>query len=162
MMVYTHIPSKLCVINVYVHANAMRKYMCRKNVLCKFNWKPLSWFLTLFQFWGSFKDNFSCTRLYIGGIVVFLFYNILTRHLAHKNSIRLIAYYLFIYYPKSGLVIFKFNLLNCLVMLQMCLFEVKFSFNRNKRSLLLKAGTRWVMHLKKLSVLGYSRQQTVR
>ena len=37
MMVYTHIPSKLCVINVYVHANVMRKYMCRKNVLCKFN-----------------------------------------------------------------------------------------------------------------------------
>ena len=98
------------------------------------------------------------------GIVVFLFYNILTRHLVHKNSIRLNAYlfiYLFIYYPKSGLVIFKFNLLNCLVMLQMCLFEVKFSFNRNKRSLLLKAGTRWVMHLKS-SVLGYSRQQTVR
>ena len=30
---------------------------------------------------------------------------------------------------KSGLVIFKFNLLNCLVMLQICLFEVKFSFN---------------------------------
>ena len=63
------------------------------------------------------------------GIVVFSFYNILTQHLAHKNSIRLIAYYLFIYYPKSGLVIFKFNLLNCLVMLQMCQFEVKFSFN---------------------------------
>ena len=31
------------------------------------------------------------------GIVVFSFYNILTQHLAHKNSIRLIAYYLFIY-----------------------------------------------------------------
>ena len=44
---------------------------------------------------------------------------------------------------------------------QMCLFEVKFSFNRNNRSLLLKAGTRQVMHLKNLSVLGYSRQQTV-
>ena len=30
------------------------------------------------------------------GIVLFLFYNILTQHLVHKNSIRLIAYYLFI------------------------------------------------------------------
>ena len=30
------------------------------------------------------------------GIVVFLFRNILTQHLVHKNSIRLIAYYLFI------------------------------------------------------------------
>ena len=30
------------------------------------------------------------------GIVVFLFHNILTQHLVHKNSIRLIAYYLFI------------------------------------------------------------------
>ena len=30
------------------------------------------------------------------GIVVFSFHNILTQHLVHKNSIRLIAYYLFI------------------------------------------------------------------
>ena len=30
------------------------------------------------------------------GIAVFSFYNILTRHLVHKNTLRLIAYYLFI------------------------------------------------------------------
>ena len=63
---FTHISLPSFVWSMYMCMLMSWESTCAERMCCANSIKkPLSWFLTIFQFWGSFKDNFSCTRLYI-------------------------------------------------------------------------------------------------